>query len=324
MPAERHADSTLRAFGATDVGRKRKHNEDVVLVREDLALFAVADGAGGHQAGEVAAALAARSLSNYFGATVRTTHERPEFDRFGMPNGARRLAAAVQKANRDVLEISRTHQQHRGMGSTVVAASFSPRSGLVHVAHVGDSRCYRFRAGQLEQLTQDHSLLTELLEQRPDLSDDALERLPQNVVTRALGMDDQLRVSIQSHAVLPGDRYLLCSDGLTSEVPVLQLADALAQPEPPETVVHLLIAMANGAGGRDNVGALVIDCAGSASSTPSWLPPSPSTAYEEDERTDPELLILGIEELNLDELLHGPSDELLDVLAQWAKTNPRK
>src|SRR5512142_2741584 len=138
--------------GATDTGRRRRLNEDRVAVRNDLSAYLVCDGAGGHNAGEVAAALASRSIVNYLAATVQQAGEQPEFDRFGIPNGARRLSAAVHKANRDVVEISQTSHQHRGMGTTVVTAAFSPRSGLMHVAHVGDSRCYRLRSRHLELL----------------------------------------------------------------------------------------------------------------------------------------------------------------------------
>ncbi|HEX5099401.1 MAG TPA: protein phosphatase 2C domain-containing protein, partial [Polyangiaceae bacterium] len=180
-------DLVLRAAGLTDVGKTRPSNEDVVLVRPDLDLYVVCDGAGGHNSGEVASALAARSLSNYFGATIRRTHEQPEFDRFGIPQGARRLSGAILKANKDVIEIAKSTPEHKGMGTTVVAACFSPRSGLMHVGHVGDSRCYRMRGGHLELLTQDHSLLTDVLEQRPELDDTVLERMPKNIVTRALG-----------------------------------------------------------------------------------------------------------------------------------------
>src|SRR6188768_569699 len=189
----------LQAGGATDVGKRRAHNEYAVLVRDDLSLYLVADGAGGHNAGEVASALCARSMANYFGATIRSTQQSPEFNRFGIPHGARRLSAAILKAHRDIVEISRSSHVHRGMGTTVVAACFSPRSGLMHVAHVGDSRCYRLRQGDLELLTQDHSLLTDVLEQRPELDDDVLARLPKNIVTRALGIDAKLRVSMRSH-----------------------------------------------------------------------------------------------------------------------------
>ena len=225
-------DIVLEAAGATDIG-KRRHNEDVVLVRDDLGLYLVADGAGGHKAGDVAAALAARTISNYVGATIRATHEKPEFDQFGLAAGARRLASAVHKANRIILEIARSRKEHRGMGTTVVAACFSPRSSLLHVAHVGDSRCYRMRDGHLELLTQDHSLLTDVLQERPELDDAVLANLPKHVVTRALGMKEHIRVSVRSHPVASGDRFLLCSDGLTKPVPTATIADKLALDRPP-------------------------------------------------------------------------------------------
>lgn len=293
----------LRAAGATHVGRRRQHNEDHVLVRDDLALFVVADGAGGHLAGDVASALAVRSIANYVGATVRATWEKPELDTFGIPYGARRLAAAVLKANRDVIEISRSSNQHRGMGTTVVAAQLSSRSGLLHVAHVGDSRCYRLRGDHLELLTQDHSLVNEVLEQRPELEDEVLARLPRNVVTRALGMEEKLRVSIRSHAVAPGDRYLLCSDGLSNPVDAEALAATLSAGDPPEQTVARLVDLANERGGPDNIGAVVLDCAsdprGAAGDLArvSTVPAAPWTDDETD--TAPELLILGIEELTL-------------------------
>jgi PPM family protein phosphatase len=254
------AQLVLQAGSATDVGKRRTHNEDAVLAREDLNLYLVADGAGGHNAGEVASALCARSMANYFGATIRATHQSPEFNRFGIPNGARRLSAAVLKANRDIVEISRSSQAHRGMGTTVVAACFSARSGLMHVAHVGDSRCYRLRAGHLELLTKDHSLLTDVIEQRPELDDAVLARLPKNVVTRALGMDEQLRVSIRSYAVVEGDRFLLCSDGLSGPVSAPELAAALGRDETPQENVQRLIELANAVGGPDNIAALVLHC----------------------------------------------------------------
>lgn len=299
----------LRAAGATDIGKRRKHNEDQVVVRDDLQLYVIADGAGGHNAGEVASALAVRSIANYVGATVRATWDRGEFDKFGIPTGARRLSAAVHKANRDVIEISRTHPRHQGMGTTVVAAIFTPRSGLLHVAHVGDSRCYRFRSGHLELLTQDHSLLTDVLEHRPDLDEEALAKLPKNVVTRALGVDDQLRVSVRSFSVVEEDRYLLCSDGLSTPVPAIDMARILAQTATPQAAVEALIAEANAAGGPDNIAAAVIDCHGGYQSA---LPASASYGNSDD-HADPELLILGIEELDLHGT-HSASDDLLEGL----------
>ena len=126
------------------------------------------------------------------------------------------MSAAVLKANRDIIEISRTSQAHRGMGTTVVAACFSARSGLMHVAHVGDSRCYRLRAGHLELLTQDHSLLTDVIEQRPELDDALLARLPKNVVTRALGIPSLQEETSRSASLgmvwKPSERFSLTAD----------------------------------------------------------------------------------------------------------------
>lgn len=308
---------TLKAAGRTDPGRRRQHNEDTLLVREDLGLFVVADGAGGHNAGEVASALAARSMENYFGATIRATHELPELNRFGTPNGARRLSAAVHKANRDVMEIAHDSPRHRGMGTTVVAACFSPRSGLMHVAHVGDSRCYRMRAGDLELLTQDHSLLTDVLEQRPELDDDVLARLPKNIVTRALGLDKQLRVSVRSFSVVEGDRYLLCSDGLSGPVPGNELSAVLSKPGPPAGIADELVALANHKGGPDNIAALIIDCQGGYQSAlpADSVPPPPGETRElaEEPGSDPELLILGIVDIDVAGAATA-SDDLLKAI----------
>jgi protein phosphatase len=308
-------DLELRAAGLTDVGKIRPSNEDVVLVRTDLDLYVVCDGAGGHRSGEVASGLAARSLENYFGATIRRTHEQPEFDRFGIPGGARRLSAAILKANLDVMEIAKSDPQHKGMGTTVVGACFSPRSGLMHVGHVGDSRCYRLRSGHLELLTQDHSLLTDVLEQRPELDDTVLDRLPKSVVTRALGIDPKLRVSMRSYAVVAGDRYLLCSDGLSGMVAAQELALALGARAEPEAIALDLIARANAAGGRDNIAVLVIECTQGpeADSVPPPPPGVLAMVREAESRSDPELLILGIEELeSLD--ADSASDDLLNAL----------
>lgn len=298
--------------GATDTGRRRRLNEDRVAVRNDLSAYLVCDGAGGHNAGEVAAALASRSIINYLAATVQQADEQSEFDRFGIPNGARRLSAAVHKANRDIVEISQTSHQHRGMGTTVVAAAFSPRSGLMHVAHVGDSRCYRLRARHLELLTQDHSLLTDVLEYRPELDETKLDRIPKNIITRALGVNDDLRVSVRSHPVVSGDRYLLCSDGLSGPVPAPFIAELLRQPEPAERVCANLLMAANAAGGPDNISAVVIDCAtGPDTALPLGPSEPPPTLRESDD--DPELLILGSEEIELDD---RGSDAFIEAVAE--------
>lgn len=279
------------------MGRRRKHNEDVILVREDLSLWAVADGAGGHNAGEVAAALAARSISNYMGATVRKAWDQPVYDAFGIPNGGRRLAAAIRKANKDVLEVAHHNNKYRNMVCTAVAASLCPQSLLMHVAHVGDSRCYRLRSCQLEQLTLDHSLLIEVLEREPDLDDAILARMPRNVVTRALGMEEHVRVTFRSFPVLPGDRYLLCSDGLSGMAAHSAIEAAMAEPSTPEEITARLIQLANDGGGKDNISAIVIDVDADVDLV-GWEAPTVAPLAHLSEKDAPEIRVLGTDESN--------------------------
>lgn len=278
----------LRAFGKTHVGKRRQHDEDTVRLSPTLRLFTVADGAGGHKAGEVASRLAALSIENYVAATRPAVAERPPVDKHGVPALARQLSAAVHKANRDVCEIGERSAAHAGMGTTVDSMLFDPRSPTVHLAHVGDSRCYRLRGDHFEQLTQDHTLIWDVLEQRPDLSEVRVDALPKHVVTRALGMGRQLRVDVRSFSAAAGDRYLLCTDGLVAPVPLSQVRDALILGEPPEITVQLLIDLALAAGGPDNVGVVVIDCVGRRERT---LPQErPMLARRVEQLSEPELL----------------------------------
>jgi serine/threonine protein phosphatase PrpC len=317
----------LDAYGSVDIGRRRKHNEDAVLLRPDLLVYVLADGAGGHNAGNVASALATTSVANFFETTEAAMAGAPDVDRFGLSKGERRLAAAIQRANRDIVDISKTSNKHKGMGTTIVAISVTVDHGVMHVAHVGDSRCYRWRAGELEQLTYDHSLINDVLETRPEVDDMALERLPPNVVTRALGMEDRVRVSVRSFRMLTGDRYLLCSDGLTDELDDDQLAEVLKLEKPAEDVVHLLIDMANQSGGEDNIGALVIRCEVAPSSPSSSWPRRRTSVHPRPEMTtlidaaegdardaDPEIVIVGVEHAP-DVVPAGSANrELLDAL----------
>jgi protein phosphatase len=235
------AELWLTAFGRTDVGKQRADNEDFVLVRSDLGVFAVADGAGGHNAGDVAAEIAVATIERYFEKTAERAESGPAVDSFGIPNAARRLSSAVHRANKNVVSQARASDQHSGMGTTVVAVSYARATATVHVAHVGDSRCYRMRDGHLEQLTRDHSLLNDVLEQRPELDESKLQQLPKHVVTRALGMAASVRVSLASHAAVGGDRYLLCSDGLSGPVPVSRIAELLAEDATPDEVTQNLV-----------------------------------------------------------------------------------
>ncbi len=295
----------LDTYGATHAGKLRDHNEDVVLVRDDLALYVVCDGAGGHDAGEVASTAAVRTIAKHFIETAARSAKMPVFDVNGIATGVRRLCMALQKANRFVWEMSQSAKSKRGMGTTAVAASFTPSASLIHIAHVGDSRAYRLRAGHLDPLTQDHSVVNEVIEQRPDLDDAVLGALPRHAVTRAIGMEERLRVSFASFEVVNGDRYLLCTDGLTGPVPPIEIAATLGAGDDPRGTVETLIALANDAGGPDNIAAAVIDC---RSPRISALPVEVSVADllpEEHGASQPEILLLGIEELNLEDLAGG-------------------
>lgn len=247
------------AQGRTDVGRQRGHNEDAFLVEPGLDLFVVCDGMGGNNAGEVASALATTSIHNFFRATEDgpVPGERFKEDQ-GLSEAARRLVMGVRKANADVFEISSTRVEHKGMGSTIVALSVSRDTGAIQVAHVGDSRCYRIREGRLEQLTRDHSLIGDALAWNPNLSEQELSMLPRNIISRALGLKQMVEVDIRSERALAGDIYLLCSDGLSGMVKDAQILEIFLLTNDLEEVCESLIALANDAGGNDNITAVAV------------------------------------------------------------------
>ncbi len=278
------ARSALRVVGAgnTHIGG-REHNEDAVLLRPDLDLYMVADGAGGHAAGNVASVLATTTVAHYFESTQDEALNAPPFDAMGLSWGARRLATAFQRANREVIEVAGSSDRRKGMGTTLVAAYFDlPRSTLV-LGHVGDSRCYRLREGRLELLTQDHTLLNDVLELKPDIDAESAAKLPRNVITNALGMEPNVRVSVRTYEIAAGDRYMLCSDGLTDEVDDGQIAQALGLGGPAEDQVRLLIDMATEGGAHDNIAVVVLACsvAPGVGKLPQ-KPVPPRRAYPED------------------------------------------
>ena len=158
----------VRAAGDTHIGG-REHNEDAILLRPDLDLYLVADGAGGHNAGHIASALASSAAAHYYESTQASAADSPTFDEMGLSWSARRLASAFQRANREVREISELLERCEGMGTTLVASHFDLENATLVLGHVGDSRCYRLRDGHLERLTQDHTLINEVLEIAPDI-----------------------------------------------------------------------------------------------------------------------------------------------------------
>lgn len=249
----------LRILGAgnTHIGG-REHNEDTVCLRPDLDLYMVADGAGGHAAGNIASALATTTVAHYFESTLNEAASSPPYDEMGLSYAARRLATAFQHANREVLDIASGSQHRQGMGTTLVAASFDLTHAMLILGHVGDSRCYRMRDGRLERLTQDHTLVNDVLELKPDIDSASAAKLPRNVITNALGMESSLRVSVRTHEVAPGDKYVLCSDGLTDQVDDGEIAQALQLGGSPEEQVRLLIDLATDGGARDNIAVVVL------------------------------------------------------------------
>jgi len=244
------------AAGRTDTGRVRAHNEDHVLLAPEMGVYIVADGMGGHTTGDVASALSCASMRNFFEATRGESLLPANADEDVLDQDPLRLASAVRKANADVFEISQSHEDHKGMGSTVVAAFV--RGTMVHIAHVGDSRCYRIRDGEMEQLTRDHSLINEALALRPNLTPEQVARLPKNVVTRALGMKDTVKVDVLTQKAVPGDMLLLCSDGLTGMVDDATILDVIGLTDHLDEACELLVTLANDAGGKDNISVLLV------------------------------------------------------------------
>jgi len=223
---------------ATDVGRVREGNEDAYLVDDAMGLVAVADGMGGHRAGEVASATALEALRSAI------THGRP-------------LRESMEDANEAVFTKSLTDEELRGMGTTLTAATLVT-GGTVLVGHVGDSRAYLLHDGELRQVTVDHSLVEELVREGRLTADEAAVHPQRSIITRALGVDASVEVDVYPVELAPGDRLLLCSDGLTGMVQAETIAATLRREEDPARAAAALIDAANVAGGEDNITAVVV------------------------------------------------------------------
>ncbi|HMA96710.1 MAG TPA: Stp1/IreP family PP2C-type Ser/Thr phosphatase [Polyangiaceae bacterium] len=243
------------AAGMSDVGLQRDHNEDSLVIVGTDGPFVVADGMGGHRAGDVASRLATEAIAEHF----QSRTEPQSLDRDArFTDEENRLLTSIRTANRRILERSLRSKELQGMGTTVVCALFVPESNRMVIAHVGDSRAYRLRGGFLTQMTRDHSLFNDYLMAMPDLSEEQRSELPRNVITRALGMQDDIPVDLQSDDVAPGDMYVLCSDGLSGMVEDEEIIAALASASDLEQACRLLVRRANENGGEDNVTALLI------------------------------------------------------------------
>jgi len=251
----------------TDLGRVRKNNEDNFAVVPEVGLSVLSDGMGGEAHGEVASKLAIEAIRDHCTEWLRT----PGMPLFGetlanLPERANRLASAVRLANRAIYESAQKHPSQKGMGATVVAIWLDEEQ--MSVAHVGDSRLYRMRQGQLEQVTQDHSLVAEQVRRGILTQQQADSSQMQSVLIRALGIDPEVEVDAEEQTVLPGDILVLCSDGLNRMVSDPDIGSILNTSLSAQEAVERLISLANENGGEDNVTVIVVRVGGDANG---WL-----------------------------------------------------
>ncbi len=228
-----------RIGARSDVGRVREGNEDSYVVQEPL--FGVADGMGGHLAGDIASQTAVEII---------TTKARDGASAQG-------LQEMVQAANSAIWDKAQSDPSLRGMGTTCTLLLLGDER--VHIAHVGDSRAYQYRDRQLSQLTEDHTLVQRMVEEGRLRRDEASRHPQRSIITRALGVDANVRVDTQAVGAQPGDRFILCSDGLTAMLDDAQIERVLGDESDPQLAVDRLVELANKAGGEDNITVVIID-----------------------------------------------------------------
>ena len=245
----------------TDTGRVRDHNEDAIGSNPDIGLMVLADGMGGYNAGEVASGIAVQIVSE-LALEGANREEREDIDpHSGMMRQSIVLRDAVYRANKIIFQTAQSQTHCEGMGTTIVACMFYDNK--VSIAHVGDSRAYRLRNEQLEQLTLDHSLLQELVDRGFYSHDEAQRSTNRNYVTRALGVEPTVEVEVNEYEVLPDDIYLLCSDGLPDMVEDedIHLTNSTFNASL-DVVGQQLVELANDHGGRDNVSVMLAQVLG--------------------------------------------------------------
>ena len=258
----------FRLGASSDRGRMREGNEDSFLASGSLA--AVADGMGGHSAGEVASAAATEELrSLQDGAAWR-----------GERSAGEALKWAVMEANRRIREMAAGDKSLEGMGTTITALLSD--GDVIHLAHVGDSRAYLLRKGELSQLTEDHTLVQELVRQGKLRPEDAKRHPQGSIITRALGVDADVQVDTATFKIISGDRLLLCTDGLTGVVDQATIRNVLLRVRDPQQASERLVALANEQGGPDNITVVVLDSDGSGPDT-GVIDPTGELAGREDD-----------------------------------------
>lgn len=246
----------IEIIGRTDVGSVRDHNEDAIGTEPAIGLAILADGMGGHRGGEVASAITVRTVYDTLTEKLKTLKEGGIDEKTGYSLESATVHDAIALANINVFDSSTENAQYRGMGTTIVVLLFY--DNRYTVAHVGDSRMYRVRNGLLEQITRDHSLMQELIDRGFYTPEQARKSLNKNLVTRAIGIEEKVRIDIQEDVAQINDIYLLCSDGLTD-----MIEDDLIHETIKRNIDNLdkaaseLIEEANRHGGKDNVSVIL-------------------------------------------------------------------
>lgn len=247
---------TLELAFNSDVGRKRSHNEDSSAIDASLGLLIIADGMGGYRAGEVASAVAISTIVKHIQQRLHQLKPRQTDPETGFTMESILARDALQEANFEVFRSAYDHSQFDGMGTTALIVLFYDNH--FSVAHVGDSRLYRERNGQLVKITSDHSLRQELIDRGLYTQEEAEAKTPNHLVTRALGINDVVNVDIFEDAVLPGDLFLLCTDGLTDMVDDTDIHLTLKKfSDNLNRTAQELIDLANSRGGKDNISVIL-------------------------------------------------------------------
>lgn len=246
----------IEITGKTDVGSVRDHNEDAISTETSLGLAILADGMGGHRGGEVASAITVSTIFETLSKKLKSLSEGGTDEETGYSLESKTIHDAIMLANNNVFESSNENAQYQGMGTTVVVVLFY--DNRFTVAHVGDSRLYRIRDGLFEQITQDHSLMQELIDRGFYTPEQARESLNKNLVTRAIGIDKMVRIDVQEDVAQIDDIYLLCSDGLNDMIEDDLIHKTIKRnTDNLEQAATELIEEANRHGGKDNISVIL-------------------------------------------------------------------
>lgn len=252
-------DTKLTADGITDVGLERDHNEDTYKILPDYNLFMVADGMGGHNAGDVASAIAVDTVAGFFRHTESEDATWPFHFDTNLSFEENRMIGGIQMANRSILHQSTMTPSQEGMGTTIVALCFSKTNPIAYLGHVGDSRCYRLRNDKFKQLTSDHSLISDFMQAMPDMSEEKKESIPKNIITRALGMQPFVEIDIKRLDIRKSDIYLICSDGLSGTSTDNEIQNEIDRAGNDLTLAcRNLVDLAKSKGGDDNITVVLV------------------------------------------------------------------